>query len=319
MLMLRNSEYLQRGIMRRVELTVSFTDERGAVRLESQRVDSSYTPDPDGEHRVAHILSTELKVTIGEQAAPRHNATARGWLDFPNQPAGFDQFLNIQNSQAMWFELARLVMGAEADLALSLAFKALEPALEPPFEDSRAINDLYYVHDRKLALLNQTVYALIKVQDLVNRLLHESLGGDLVDSTKPDWERTELTRRNVKAGFEAKLAAGTITQGDFDAITQALAIPGNTPRAETARTYRNRLMHHVRPSVDYAMFFSALESRQGEEFRDTQGKLVGRRHILRARPAVQHHFHDLHAAFSEHLDAVASMLDQLSQIAILRR
>jgi hypothetical protein len=29
------------------------------------------------------------------------------------------------------------------------------------------------------------------VQDLVNRLLHESLGGDLVDATKPDWEQTQ--------------------------------------------------------------------------------------------------------------------------------
>src|ERR1700723_3658408 len=39
-------------------------------------------------------------------------------------------------------------------------------------------------HDRKMNLLNPAVYALIKVQDIVDRLLHENLGGDLaVDRT----------------------------------------------------------------------------------------------------------------------------------------
>jgi len=40
-----------------------------------------------------------------------------------------------------------------------------------------------------MSLLNQAVQDLIKVQDLVNRLLHESLGGNLVDTAKDDWER----------------------------------------------------------------------------------------------------------------------------------
>jgi hypothetical protein len=46
-------------------------------------------------------------------------------------------------------------MGAEADLVLAQAYKALEPRQEPPFEDDLAINDLYYIHDRKMTLLNQ--------------------------------------------------------------------------------------------------------------------------------------------------------------------
>ncbi len=87
-----------------------------------------------------------------------------------------------------------------------------------------ALNDLYYIHDRKLGLLDQAVYGLIKVQDLVNRLLHESLGGDLVSATQTDWERTQLTRKNVEKGLKEKLAAGRLSQllipmkviGDFD-------------------------------------------------------------------------------------------------------
>jgi hypothetical protein len=52
------------------------------------------------------------------------------------------------------------------------------------------------------------------------------------------------------------------------------------PRAlkrEIARPYRNRLAHHIRPSVNYPMFLVALESRVGEEIKDAQGNVIGRR------------------------------------------
>jgi hypothetical protein len=305
--------------MRRVELAITFRDEDGAERTESHGVETSYMADAAGEHRVAHILATELKVTVGEQAAPKHNALARGWMEFPNRPADFGQYFDIQNSQALWFELGNLVMGAEGDLALAQAFKALEPGDETSFDDGVAINDLYYIHDRKMMLLNQSVHALIMVQDLVNRLLHESLGGDLVNTSAPDWERTQLFRVNVIKGLEAKRADGGISEAVYDAIKDALEIPTNTPKGEIAKTYRNRLMHHVRPSVDYAMFFSALESRVGEEIRDAEGKIIGRRHALLARPPVQYRFEELHPAFSEYLDALVAMLQRLSEIEILRR
>jgi len=112
-------------------------------------VETSYNPDNSGEHRLAHILATEMKVMVGEQAEPKHNAVARGWLEYPGCPAGIEQYFDIRNSQAVWLELAKLIMGAEADLSLAQAYKALEPSKEPPFEDDLAISDLYYIHDRK--------------------------------------------------------------------------------------------------------------------------------------------------------------------------
>lgn len=305
--------------MAKVELTIKFTDGAQSPRSEILNIETSYPGDLAGEHRVAHILFAELKVTVGEQAAPKHNAVARRWLDFPDQPAGIEKYFDIQNSQALWLELANLIMGAEGDLILAVAFKALEPAQEPSFDDESALNDLYYVHDRKMQLLNQAVHDLIKVQDLVNRLLHESLGGDLVDTSKANWERNELTREKVEKGLAAKQAAGALSQSDFDAINQALAIPRNTPKGEIAGSYRKRLTHHIRPSVDYSMFFSALESRAGEEIKDAQGKVIQRIHTVRARPPVQYRFQDLHAAFSEYLDAIVAMLEKLSQLEMLRR
>ena len=58
-------------------------------------------------------------------------------------PAGIEQYFDIRNSQAIWLELAKLIMGAEADLTLSRSYKALEPPQEPPFEDNRPSIDLY--------------------------------------------------------------------------------------------------------------------------------------------------------------------------------
>jgi len=86
-----------------------------------------------------------------------------------------------------------------------------------------------------------------------------------------------------------------------------------------ARAYRNRLAHHVRPSVDYSMFFAALESRVGEEIKDAQGNVIGRRFPLLSRPPAEYQFKDLDEAFSEYLDAVVAMLEKLSALAILRR
>lgn len=304
--------------MRRVNVTITFKDEDGMTRCKRQDVETAYTPDVEGEHRLAHVLFTELKAGVAEHAAPKHNALARKWLEFPKKSIALEQYFDIHNSQSVWLELANLVMGAEADLILAQAYKALEPEQEPSFDDNTTINDLYYIHKRKMTLLNQSVHGLIKVQDLVNRLLHESLGGDLVDTSKPEWERTQLLRFNVEKGLNAKRTTGFISQSDFDAIRDALAIPKNAPKGDIARTYRNRLMHHLRPSVDYSIFYSALESRGGKEIRNTEGQIIGRRHIVRAKAPVEYRFEELYEAFSEYLDALAAMLQKLSEIEILR-
>jgi hypothetical protein len=304
--------------MRSIALTVAFTDENGETRQETRIIESSYAATPADEHRLVHIVESELKVAAGERAQPKHNATALKWLEFPNKPSPIQHYFDVQNSQAMWIELAHLVMGAEADLILAEVFKALEPPQEPTFEDEVAVNDLYYLHDRKMNLLNQAVYALIKVQDMIYRLLHESLGGDLVDTSKPDWEESQLRRTPILKGLEAKRASGELAQADFDAIMRALDIPKSAPKADISRTYRNRLTHHVRPSVDYAMFFANIQSREGEELKNAHGKVI-RVHRVGAQPKAECTFAELHAAFSDYFDAVVLMLSNLSQIAILRR
>jgi hypothetical protein len=62
--------------MKPVNLTITFTDDDGTIRSESRDIEMSHTPDLAREHTVAHILFTELKVTVGEQAVPKHNSIA---------------------------------------------------------------------------------------------------------------------------------------------------------------------------------------------------------------------------------------------------
>ncbi|MGI9071173.1 MAG: hypothetical protein ACR2JB_07605 [Bryobacteraceae bacterium] len=169
-----------------IELKLAFINDWMVMRQTTDRVETAHTPDVTGERRLAHNLVAELKVAVAYQPPPKHNATARQWLKFPNKPASFGDYFDIHNSKALWFELSSLVMGIESDLMLAQVYKGIEPAATPSFEDSDAINDLYYIHDRKMQLLNQAVHDLIKAQDLVNRLLHESLGGDLVDTSVSD-------------------------------------------------------------------------------------------------------------------------------------
>jgi hypothetical protein len=257
-----------------------------------------------------------------DQPEPKHNVTAGKWLEFPHTPRKFDiaDYFDVRNSQNLWLELSNLVRGIEYDLEMARAFKELESTQEPDLANDAAINHLYFLHDRKMTSLDRAVYELVKVQEIVNRLLHESLGGDLVDTTKPDWERNQLTRDNVEKGLEAKrAAAGALSQTDFDAIKAALQVSRSTPHGDIALTYRRKLMHHIHPSVDHAIFFSGLESREGEVIKDGTGAVKGRRYDLLARPPVQYHFVDLHASLTESLDAIVSMLQKLSEIEVLRK
>jgi hypothetical protein len=90
----------------------------------------------------------------------------------------------------------------------------------------------------------------------------------------------------AKSCERQKLDAGALSQSDFDGITKALEIPKNTPHGDIAVGYRRKLMHHIRPSVDHAMFFWGLESREGEVMTDASGKVI-RKTACSSRPSAR--------------------------------
>ena len=296
----------------RVELTLAFVDRDGNRRESIRAVFTEHDADSETEHRVAWALEVELRFTSGHHRAPAYNEVAQRWLEVPERQWNFLTEFDVQNSQALWFELSNLILRAEHDLISSEVFKSLEPQ-GVSFEDDRAVNDLFLVHNRK-----SVVQDLVKVQDLVNRLLHESLGGDLVDTTVNDWERSQLTRGRVELGLRRKLDRGYITRQDFDAIKAAVSIPDTASKRALVVEYRNRMTHHVQPSVDYPNFYSYVEPRVWHEIKDETGKTIGKSRTIRAFPPMVYSFSQLHEAYAEYLDAVVAMLDELSRIALLR-
>ncbi|MDQ2926396.1 MAG: hypothetical protein M3R43_12715, partial [Acidobacteriota bacterium] len=168
--------------MTTVSTRIEFRQNNGESRSNEFSVNVPEDVDEGREVRVARTIFAEVGVVFSPKSLPIHNATALAWLNFPNVPADFSELHDIQNSQGLWQELTNLVLSTEHDLIDAFAFKSLEPVEEPAFENDPEIEQLHYLHNRKMELLDQSVYKLIKVQDLVNRLLHESLGGDLVDT-----------------------------------------------------------------------------------------------------------------------------------------
>lgn len=71
---------------------------------------------------------------------------------------------------------------------------------------------------------NRSVYGLIKIQDLINRLLHEAFGGSLVMTDDPEWEKKFLTRENINRGLNQKLVAGELSAQDNRSIDDALRL-----------------------------------------------------------------------------------------------
>ena len=182
--------------MKTCTVTLLFADEAGDRREHTATVRVGRDSSPVGEARLFEELLGILKVSTHPRPPLRHNAVARKWLEFPKVSYDFtvEIFDNIRNTQELWLELCNLILSVEHDLHDAESFKALEPSQQPSFEDDEALERLHMLHRQKMDHLNRGVYGLIKVQDLVNRLLHEAFAGRLVRTDHPEWEKRFLTR-----------------------------------------------------------------------------------------------------------------------------
>lgn len=81
--------------------------------------------------------------------------------------------------------------------------------------------------------------------------------------------------------------------------------------------YRNRLTHHINPSVDYPVFYSQLHSRDFISQYDENGNITATSKIIYAALPVDYAFTDLYAAYLEYLSAAVQMLDRLSAVPSL--
>ena len=224
------------------------------------------------------------------------------------------QYLDVANTDNLWMEIFNTLADVRFLMAQSVAYKELEPPIEQ--DDRKSIQTRYYSHFAKMYAFNLAIYGTVKIQDLVVRMLFENFGATLikVDPTKPDWER-DLTLGKALGGLETRLHSGELSKPEYSQIVKALNIPYKSKSQEMLIAYRNRLVHRIRPSVDYPELFTALQDRIGTEIRDHTGKVIGRRIAVLSTPTKpDYYFRDLYEAALNYLEHVVQMLDELKKV-----
>jgi hypothetical protein len=82
-------------------------------------------------------------------------------------------FIDLLNKPAVWLEISNTFTDLRYVLAQAKAYKDLEPTNAKPATDSLCA----YLHFEKMYRLDLGVFQLVKMQDLIVRLLHEVFPG----------------------------------------------------------------------------------------------------------------------------------------------
>jgi hypothetical protein len=228
---------------------------------------------------------------------------------------GISKWHDASNTQSLWLEIHNNFGDIRLQLAQARAYKSLEPKEDR--SNSESEEKRYYCHFAKMRHLNLAVFGLLKIQDLVVRLLFENYSATLipVDQADEDWER-ELTFKKAKKGLLAEVNAGMLATADYDQIVAALnLIEIKSPERDKVIAYRNRLVHRLRPSVDYPQLFTPVEDRLGEIVKDANSNETGRSYGLGKLPTrPEYEFADLYSALLHYLKHVIDMLTRLKKI-----
>jgi hypothetical protein len=221
-------------------------------------------------------------------------------------------FLDIVNIPAMWQEINNTFLDLRYLLGQAKAYKDLEPKDSTPISDSLCA----YLHFEKMHNLNLAMFLIVKIQDLVVRLLHEGFSGKLidVDYDEEGWEE-DLRFHDAKRGLKRLLDSGQLDQGEHDEVMDALGFPTKSTAKGTIIKYRNRLAHGILPSVDYPEIFTHVQDRAGEVVRDASGTVHVRRYSITSGPLKpEFTFEDLSTAMVEYISRIADMLNALRQM-----
>jgi hypothetical protein len=224
-------------------------------------------------------------------------------------------FIDIFNRPAIWLEIHNTFVDLRFVLPQAKAYKDLEPKGSTPVSDPLCA----HLHYQKMYMLNLAVFQLVKIQDLVVRLLQESFSGELisVDYNDDEWEK-KLTLKEARKGLNALLQQGKLTNQEHQLITDALEIPSKSKYQDTVIFYRNRLVHRVRASVDYPELFTRVQSRVGRPLvNPVTGKQAGKAYTITSGSKPEFLFADVYAALADYMQHVADMLKALKSIPLL--
>jgi hypothetical protein len=299
----------------KIRVEIQFVSETDGVKTFGDVITHSRESSAEGKNDLAQAIISEIRqsVFLGDymrvlpDLGDLLHSGASGMR--PPDPMAFIDLVNVPG---LWLEISNTFIDLRHVLAQAKAYKELEPPNSNPVSDSVCA----HLHFEKIYRLNLAAFQLVKIQDLVVRLLQEGFSGRLisVDYDEEGWEK-DLTLTVAKKGLKSFLDRGELSDPDYSAIMQALELPLKSPHQKTVVRYRNRIAHGIRPSVDYPELFTDVQDRAGEIIKDASGRERGRHYRIRGggRPP-DFLFGDLYAAMSDYMGRVAEMLKQLKQI-----
>jgi hypothetical protein len=304
-----------------IKMQIDFAPASGETRTFKESITDPHGSPDDSQEALANELFAELRKAVsfheskntlpslGQSLVELQSST-------PITPTAATAIIDIFNRPSAWLEISNTFADLRFLLAQAKAYKDLEPSGSDPVSNPLCT----YSHYRKMYMLNLAVFQLVKVQDLVVRLLQESFSGELipVDYTDDEWEK-KLTMREARKGLNNLLQQGKLSSQEHKEIVDALDIPSKSSHRETVINYRNRMTHGVRPSVDYPDLFSDFQSRAGSPIIDpSTGKAKGTKYtIVGKKTKPDYLFVDLYTALADYMGHVAKMLEGLKSISRL--
>lgn len=294
----------------RLELTRLSNGE--PIKIDELTISINGDRSPEGEENLGIEMTAEFKKALDYGTFIDDIPDIESDLtSSPQRRIDFSQWWNVRNTENLWLEITNTLADVRFLLSQARAYKALEPTAVSASRKGEQLK--YYAHFGKMYHLNLSVFSLVKIQDLIVRLLFENFGGTLiaVDQTDDDWEK-KLTMKDLKKGLRRELEAGTLSNAEYQDIIDALDEPSKSAHQKTVVDYRNRLVHRIRPSVDYGELFTEIEDRIGTPILDSAGNEKGRQYSIMARPSqAEFKFMELYAALLDYLKHVIRMLTKL--------
>jgi hypothetical protein len=273
-------------------------------------------PSEDGRENLARQLFTEAhkEISLSVHATALPDA---GDLLEPSDYTRDDpmSFLDIYNSPNLWLEIANTLRSIQYLLAQAKSYKEQEQNGSTPLSSSLCA----HIHFAKMHSFDLAVFQLVKIQDLVVRLLHENFAGKLidVDYDVDGWEK-DLSMEEARNGLKTLFENSALSDADYQSILTAIDQPKKSAGRKVVIDYRNRLTHRIKPSVDYAEVYTDVQNRGGKPILDAAGKERGRTYSIggrRTKPEFL--FEDLYSAVAEYMGHIVNMVKGLKQVSRL--
>jgi hypothetical protein len=209
-------------------------------------------------------LSAMAKYLEELPAVPKPSAQTRTAQMFGD----VQNIISMYNQPAIWREIVNTFTEIRYLLAESRAYKEQE-ASNANLTDSLSL----HLHRRKMQSFDWAIVKLVKMDDLVCRLLQESTSGQIVPFHDTKWE-LRLKWSPTNASLNRLHQSGELTDDEFNGIMVAVNECFESASGQFLREYRHRLIHSVTPSVDTGILYSRLYDRVGEVRKSPEGKIL---------------------------------------------